>query len=462
MNCVQKVRRMIEDRYLFAPRERVIVAVSGGPDSVALLYIVNEIAGELSLSVSAAYFDHRIRKAAARERELVEKHCNSLDIPLLAGSGDVPAEARKSKTGLEETARRLRYGFLEDAAMRWKADAVALGHTRDDHVETILHHIIRGTGWRGATGIPPKRGIFVRPLLTCTRAELLEFLLARRIRYAVDESNRDNRLLRNRIRNRLLPYLRKHFNPSIDDALIRMAENFTEGWEALERTVDTRLMRQQDADAVRIPLDGIAGLSDFELYLYIDTILRGSFGIIQDVDKSHFDAAKKLVRSGRSGTKVQFPQGITCIREQREIRLSRVREKSPIPEDVVIPRTGTYTFPAWNLSIRIERVARPEGNVESNENEIYAAGVRFPLCIRVRRAGDRIQPFGMRGRRKLSDVLIDRKVPLHRRDTVPVFEDAGGIFWVPGIVAGERTRIGPGQRTVLHITLEQEARKKPL
>jgi tRNA(Ile)-lysidine synthase len=456
MNCVQKAKKMIEDRDLFAPRSRVVVAVSGGPDSVALLYIVNEIAGELSLGISAAYFDHRIRKAGARERELVEKHCNSLDIPLLAGAGDVPAEARKRKTGLEETARLLRYGFLESAAMRWEADAVALGHTRDDHVETILHHIIRGTGWRGATGIPSKRGIFVRPLLMCTRAELREFLLGRRLRYAVDESNRDNRLLRNRIRNRLLPYMRKHFNPSIDDALIRMAKNLNEGWEALERTVDTRLIWRQDGNAVQIPLDGIAGLSDFEIYLCIDMILRRIFGIVQDVDKSHFDAAKKLVRSGRSGTKVQFPQGITCIREQREIRLSRVREKSILPDDVVIPRSGTYTLPAWNLSIRIEQVARPAGDVESNGDEIYAAGVTFPLRIRTRRAGDRIQPFGMRGRKKLSDVLIDRKVPLHRRDTVPIFEDAGGIFWVPGVVAGERTRIETGQRTVLHISLERE------
>lgn len=438
------------------------MAVSGGPDSVALLYIVNEIAGELSLSVSAAYFDHRIRKGAARERALVEKHCNSLDVPLLAGAGDVPAEARKSKAGLEETARRLRYGFLEKAAKRWKADAVALGHTRDDHVETIIHHIIRGTGWRGATGIPPKRGIFVRPLLTCSRAELREFLLGRRIRYAVDESNRDNRLLRNRIRNKLLPYMRRHFNPSIDDALIRMAENFTEGWEVLERTVDERLIRRQDADAVRIPLDGIAALSDFELYLCIDTILRRNFGIVQDVDKSHFDAAKKLARSGRSGTKVQFPQGVTCVREQHELRLSRVSEKSQLPEDVIVPRTGTYTLPAWNLSTRIERVARPEGNVESNEDELFAAGVTFPLRVRARRAGDRIRPFGMRGRKKLSDILIDRKVPLHRRDTVPVFEDSGGIFWVPGIVADERTRIESGQHTVLHITLEREARKKQL
>ena len=456
MRTVQKAKKMIMERGLIAPHGRVVAAVSGGPDSVALLYILSDIAGELSLTLSAAFFDHGIRPAAARERALVEKHCRRLRIPLATGAGNVPAESRRQKTGIEETARIVRYRFLEDTARQWRADAVALGHTRDDQAEPILHRIIRGTGWRGAAGIRPRRGIFIRPLLECTRDELRAFLRERRLRYAIDQSNRDNRLLRNRIRNRLLPYLRTHFNPSIDEALIRMAENFEEGWEALERTVARHLPPEGHGRAVRIPLENIKQIGDFEMYLLIDTILRDRFGIIQDVGKSHFDAAKRLIRGGRSGSKVLFPHGIVCMREQLELLLTRESIQHPPTEEIIVPCAGTFELPPWNLTLRIEAVTAPVEAVTSSARETRVAGVQFPLRIRARRRGDRMRPFGMRGSKKLSDLFIDRKVPTHRRGMIPVFEDSGGIFWVPGVATDERTRIDAGTRTALHISLEGE------
>lgn len=456
MNCVEKATTSILEQNLAAPDQRIVAAVSGGPDSVALLYILHDIAATLPLTLSAAFFDHRIRPAAVRERKLVEKHCRFLQIPLVTGAGDVPAEARGRRMGIEETARFVRYRFLEETAERWRADGVALGHTRDDQIETILHHIIRGTGWRGVTGMSPRRGIFIRPLLECTRRELRAYLRERRIGYAIDQSNHDNTLLRNRIRNRLLPYLRKNFNPSIDEALIRMAENLDEGWEALERTVARHLPRDGHGVPVRLPLETVQRLGDFEIYLLIDTILRERFGIVQDMDKSHFDAAKKLIRSGRSGSGVHFPHGIVCMREQRELRLTRGSEPPRPGGEIVVPGTGTYALTPWNLSVHIEPVTPPVAAMVSSDREAYIGNIRFPLRIRARRAGDRMRPFGMRGSKKLSDLFIDRKVPTHRRDTIPVFEDAGGIFWVPGVSTDERTRIGAATRTVLHISLKPE------
>ncbi len=456
MDCVQKTTKSILEQNLAAADGRIVAAVSGGPDSIALLYILHDIAGKLPLALSAAFFDHGIRPAAARERKLVEKHCRSLRIPLTTGAGDVPAEARRRKMGLEEAARIARYRFLEETAERWRADAVALGHTRDDQVETILHRIIRGTGWRGITGISPRRGIFIHPLLDCTRDELRTYLRERGLRYAIDRSNRDNQLLRNRIRNRLLPYLRRHFNPSIDESLIRMGKNLEEGWEALERTVARHLPSKSSESTVRLPLPSIQRLGDFEIYLLIDTILRDRFGIVQDMEKIHFDSVKNLLRRGRSGTKVILPHGIVCLREQRELCLTRESEHQRPTGEIIVPGSGTYPLPPWNLSVRIEPVTTPVADVAASEREVYCACVRFPLRIRARRDGDRMRPFGMRGSKKLSDLFIDRKIPLHVRDTVPIFEDAGGIFWVPGVSTDERTRIGAGTRTVLHISLMEE------
>ncbi|MCK4235850.1 MAG: tRNA lysidine(34) synthetase TilS, partial [Candidatus Krumholzibacteria bacterium] len=423
----------------------MIAAVSGGPDSMALLVILNDLACNMRFSLAAAHFNHKIRPGAEREKALVERYALALNVPLLLGAGDVPAEARKKKKGTEETARLLRYDFLEKAAKKWNADVVALGHTKDDQIETILHHIIRGTGWRGITGMAVKRGIFIRPLLTCTRNELKGFLRRRRVRYALDESNRDNRLLRNRIRNRLLPYLRKNFNPSIDESIIRLQENLKEGWKALEQQVKYITTGKDKNGSVIFPLSKIDSLSDFQLYLLIDLILRERFGVVQDVEKSHFDAAKRLIRTGRSGGRLDFPHGVTLLKNQLEVRLidkGKIESQPCSHDEVIIPGPGSYPLLQWNLTVDI-RIAKPKStSARSSAREALLASVNFPVRVRTRKPGDRMIPFGMKGRKKLSDLFIDRKVPIQSRDMIPVFEDASGIFWVPGVATDERTRIG--------------------
>ncbi len=459
MRCIQKVRNWIDAHNLIPPRSRIIAAVSGGPDSMALLTILKELSGERDFELAAAHFDHGIRPAAASEKTLVERYTASLDVPLLFGSGDVPTEARKRKKGLEEMARLLRYRFLEGASQNWNADGVALGHTRDDQIETILHHIVRGTGWRGMTGIPVRRGMFIRPLLSCTRKELTDFLRRRQIRYAIDESNRDNRLLRNRIRNLLLPYLRKNYNPSIDESLIRLQENLVEGWGVLEQSLRTFVPRKEGEEVVSIPLERLSVLSDFQIYLLIDLILREQFDVTQDMEKVHFDAAKRLIRSSQSGRRVKFPHGITIHREQTVIRLTRERKRHhpPVqPEEIILPGTGTYSLPRRNLSVTIETIECTGTRIRSNEREAYFSSLHFPIRVRNRKPGDRIVPLGMKGRKKLSDLFIDRKVSLHRREQIPVFEDANGIFWIPGVAIDERTRVRPQTRKVIHIKLSRQ------
>ena len=433
----------------------VIAAVSGGSDSMALVTVLHELAGELGFSLAVAHFNHGIRPRASREKTLVERFCASRKLPLILGQGDVPAESKRTRKGLEETARLLRYRFLEKAARDRGADAVALGHTRDDQVETIMHHIIRGSGWRGLTGIPARRGIFIRPLLDCRRGELKRFLRSRHILYAADESNRDNTILRNRIRNVLLPSLRRGFNPSVDDALIRLSENLAEGRAALEREMRERIPQLSRDGAVRIPAERLRGMQDFELYLLIDFVLRDRFGVLQDIEKKHFDAAKRHIRQGRSGSFVQFPHGISLFKDQRGFTISS-RESTAgadrIYEEVVLPGPGTYQLPAWNRWIEIYESGTGGGRRRADPCEAVLAAVRFPVRVRSRRPGDRMVPFGMKGRKKLSDIFIDKKIPVRSRDGFPVFEDPGGIIWVPGIAADERTRVtGRTRRTVRFI-----------
>ncbi|MFA4948962.1 MAG: tRNA lysidine(34) synthetase TilS [Candidatus Krumholzibacteriia bacterium] len=460
MSCIEKVRDYIRTRGMIAPGTRVLVAVSGGSDSMALMTILAELSAEIRIELAAAHFDHGIRPEAGRERALVQRAADKLGIPLFLGSGSVPAEARRIKKGIEETARLLRYRFLEETARAWNAGSVALGHNRDDQVETILHHIIRGTGWRGLQGIPPRRGLFVRPLLACSRVELRAHVRSRRVPYALDRSNLDNRFLRNRIRNRLIPYLERGYNPAATEALLRLGENLAEGWETLEKPLFKLIPRAGSREEVALRLVKIEKLTDFHLYLLIDLVLRERFGVLQDVERTHFDAAKRLIRSGRSGKAVHFPHGIVARLEHENLMVSRSGGRTSAAGEVIIAGPGTYPLPWWNLSAEVESVNTGRVNPKGNAAEAFFAGIVFPVRVRGKRPGDRFVPFGMKGRKKLSDLFIDRKVPLSRRGAIPVFEDARGVFWVPGVAAAERTRIVPGTREALRIKLFKGSGKK--
>jgi tRNA(Ile)-lysidine synthase len=455
MDSVRKVREAIAARRLIEPRSRVVVAVSGGPDSTALLVILKELSAEMGLELAAAHLDHRIRRGSATEQIAVARLASSIGVPFLAGSIDVPAEARKRKIGIEEAARLIRYSFLEGVAADFGAHAVALGHTRDDQVETILHRILRGTGWRGLMGIPARRGIFVRPLLDCSRSDLIRFLHSRKTAYIIDESNRDERYYRNRIRNRLLPYLRRHFNPAVDESIGRLQEGLEEGWRRLEDPLLEMIPEPEKDGAVILPLPELARMDDFDIYLITDLVLRERFCLFQDFEKKHFDAVKRLVRESQSGRRITLPHGIRIMREQRSIVVRRKGDPSIVPGELLVPGEGAYRLPFWNLRLEIDSVP-PAGAKVWNDREVNLASVRFPVRVRARKPGDRMTPFGMKGRKKLSDIFIDEKIPLRMRDRCPVFEDGGGPFWVPGVATDERTRITPRTRRVIRMRLFEE------
>ncbi len=459
MGCIEKVSGWIDAHRLIEPREKVIAAVSGGPDSMALLTILAELADERGFELAVAHFNHGIRAEAAREAALVERRSRALGLPVFLGSGDVPAEARRMKKGIEETSRLLRYQFLEKTAEAWGAGKIALGHTRDDQVETILHHIIRGSGWRGLRGMSPRRGKLIRPLLSCGRAELADYLKRRRVPYATDSSNRDTKLLRNRIRRRLLPYLRTRFNPSIDEAIARLGDNLDEGWVTLESGLSKLIPKGSPRAGVRIPVSRLAGLSDFQIYLFVDLLLRERFGVVQDVERNHFDAVKRLIRSARSGKRTVLPHDVVVSREHGTILFARGTRAESAPVEVVIAGPGSYPLPSWRVSVEIDRVSPTGVSLKSRAREVVVRAIRFPLRVRARRPGDRIVPFGMKGRKKLSDLFIDRKILASRRERLPVFEDRDGILWVPGVAAAERTRIEPGSRRAFRIKLTGSRRE---
>ncbi|HER43342.1 MAG TPA: tRNA lysidine(34) synthetase TilS, partial [Candidatus Eisenbacteria bacterium] len=314
MDCRDRVRHWIIENGLIGRGDRITAAVSGGPDSMAMLSILHQLSAELGFSLSAAYLDHRIRKGTRREKRIVEIWCGRFGIPLVAGEADVPALARREKTGLEEAAREARYRFLDGF------EKVALGHNSDDQVETVLHHIIRGTGLRGLAGMPVMRGRYIRPVLCCTGAELKAYCRAGGIAYAIDRSNSDTAFLRNRIRHRLLPAVRRDFNPAVDEALLRLAGNAREGLAALSDGIADLVPAGAADGSVTLDASLARGLSEHRLYLLIDTVLRDRLGVFRDIGRTHFNAVAGLIRAGRSGKRTTLPHGVRVTVEHGSVR----------------------------------------------------------------------------------------------------------------------------------------------
>src|ERR1700681_577454 len=244
MQLIDRVRRTIRQHDLARRETRVVVALSGGSDSVALAQLVHalEQAAELQLA-GLAHFNHQLRPGAEADERFCQDLADSLGRPLLVDRGDVRGRARRERRSIEDAARAARHEFLERARLHFEADTIALGHTRDDQAETFLLRLLRGAGARGLAAMHPRRGAIIRPLIGCRRAELRAFLDAGRIAYVQDESNEDVSIPRNRVRAELLPFLERRFNPSVVDVLADEADLAREEWRWMESAADDVLRR---------------------------------------------------------------------------------------------------------------------------------------------------------------------------------------------------------------------------
>jgi tRNA(Ile)-lysidine synthase len=447
------------ERQRLAPRgARVLVALSGGGDSVALLLVLAELqaSGVLTLA-GAAHFNHQLRGA---ESDADEAFCRALaarlDVRFACDRADVAAEARRQKRSLEDAARRLRYAFLDRAADDLGADVIATAHTRDDQAETFLLRILRGAGTRGLSGVRPRRGRVIRPLLDTSRAELRAYLAEAGEAFREDATNADLGRPRNRIRHELLPLLEARYSRGIVPLLAREAalaardEDFLQQ-QAIE--VASRIVLSDSGQDVRLDAAALAAAHP-AIGSRVAAAALARFADGRAVGFDHVDRLLALAVRGSDGA-VSLP-GQEAIRSGDAIVLRpaagrRTRENSfgfplSIPGEV---RGEGWTLAAVELPVTLARQRQWTGR--ALEVGVSSSTIRLPLIVRSRRPGDRFRPLGAPGRRKLQDFLVDRKVPRAERDRLPLVVDAGGrIVWVPGQAVGEEFRVSdPSQGVIL-------------
>jgi tRNA(Ile)-lysidine synthase len=437
---------------MLPPGGRVLVALSGGPDSVALLHVLQTLEHRGHLVVSGvAHFNHQLRGAEADADELFCRElAASLGLPIVVGRGDVRALARKSGRSIEDAAREARYSFLTGALSSVEAQAVAVGHSLDDQAETFLLRLIRGAGPAGLAGVRPRAGIVIRPLLDVPRGDLRAYAAEHGLGSREDSSNSDLAVPRNRVRLELLPHL-EQFSPPIAATLARNAALAREDDEFLEAAAieSARSLVLQEDNGVTLDAPALAALHPALASRVARTALQlaapGRF-----IGFQHVDDLLELTRRA-DGTAVALP-GLVATRKG-----SRIVFGGPLPAPFVnsfnVPLSipGEAEAAGWKVTAGYTATPLQPMVARGHTVVVAAEPLRSPLAVRSRRPGDRFKPIGMGGRgRKLQDFLVDRKVARSDRDGLPLVVDRDDrIVWVVGYSVAEDFRVTAPERGVI-------------
>ena len=448
------VRHYADAEALWPEAGGLLVAVSGGPDSTALLLVLARLARRHELDLVVAHFNHGLRgdRTAAEEEAAVRKLAGALELPVSVGHGNARKLALGQKLSLEDAARRERYTFLANAARRNGCSYVAVGHTAGDQAETVLAHVIRGAGLDGLAAMAARSAwplpaatdlTLVRPLLRQTREDIETYCRAKDVAPLEDESNRSPRFQRNRLRHEVLPLLRD-FNPRVEDALLRLADA-------------ARLDLDYVDSVARLSVEGTQGEACARRSLLLNAhravrrqtlrlVFERAAGDTQGLSERHVLAMERLVTRGRTGDALDLPRNVHGELTQRDLVITTApRAPLVLPEQAV-----TLNVPGAAQLGTILVTALPVGGHASGSSVTVDAEAIGPrLTVRKRRPGDRFQPSGMKGMKKLQDFLVDAHVPRSERDGIPLFEASQGIVWVGGLRIAEWARPRPGKPTIV-------------
>jgi tRNA(Ile)-lysidine synthase len=458
---LQQVQQTIQDYEMVERGHTLLVAVSGGPDSMVLLHTLWSLRETLAVTLFVAHLNHQMRPNATEDARFVETTARELGLGCLCKTIDVPLYQRQHKLSAEDAARQVRYAFLRATAAEVGADRIALGHTADDQAETVLLHLLRGSGLRGLCGMPPVRMPIIRPLIRVLRRDILAFLRGHRLAFREDPTNTHRQYTRNRIRLDLLPVLQQCYNPRIVPALCTTAELLADDEAALQA------LARQCFLAARLPaVDGLLSLAIDELTPRPPTLQRrvlrealtAVMGSLQGVTHTHIAAVLALLRTTAGNKWVQLPRGVVVERRYNVLHIHHQAPSVAVDVDVPLPVPGVCRLDALGVSIVSELFPHaamagplPTGEVTWLDADRVGPTVR----VRTRQPGDRFHPLGSRDAKKLKAFLIDAKVPRALRARLPLVVAGAGIAWVAGIRPAEWAKVTGATRAILRLTLRR-------
>jgi len=433
---LEKVKKYIDDKQLLNPSSTVVVGVSGGMDSMALLDILTL----LSYRCIAAHCNFHLRgEESDRDAEFVKNWCKNVDIEFTSVDFDTLAYARDKKISIEMAARELRYQWFEIVRQKYEAEVIAVAHHRDDAIETVLLNLLRGTGIKGLTGISPKKGNIVRPLLCVSRNEIEQYLNERNIPFVTDSTNYDDTITRNYLRLNVIPMLEK-LNPSAKNAIFRTSQNVGEAYHIYEDAIEK--LKKEVMNGEKISIEKLKNTPSPVSVLFE---ILSSFGFNSSVVEDIIDNLDTT--SGKVFLSTQY----RVIKDRQFLLLSKIGDASNIGYEIFIHEgTNEILFP---IHLKISVVNKNTINVNKPGRFLFsdAEKVRFPLKLRKWKEGDWFVPFGMKGKKKLSDYFTDCKFDLLEKENQWILESDGQIIWIVGKRNDERFKVSDHTNNVLMI-----------
>lgn len=464
MEVLEKVRSTIICNHLFKQDQRVVVGVSGGPDSVALLHTLWRLRDELRISLHVAHLNHQLRGPESdQDAAFVANLAAGLGLACSIAAMDVQDYGLKHKLSLETAAREVRYQFYEQVVRETGASKVALAHQADDQAETVLLNLLRGTGIKGLGGIPLIRGIYVRPMLEVRRREVEAYLVKYRLQSRQDSSNRERVYNRNKIRLDLLPLLQQEYNAGLVTTLVKLSK---------QARAEDDFMEDRAAEAFQA-VAGPAGNGAVKLncitFLNLPLALQRRVirlcwqevtGNFLNLGFNHVEDILAIAQSRVSGVQVHLPGGVQVYYRYGALTFNRQPDRADTPPycySLAVPG-ATYvpeidsTF-ICTLITGAELPAAPE-KIPANQAILDYEMLVDPLTVRNRRPGDRFTPYGLSGTVKLKKFFIDQKVPWEEREAKPLVYSGSKLVWVSGLRIAEGTQVKANTNKILHICLK--------
>lgn len=439
-----------DDFGMFPAGSTILCALSGGADSMALLTCLQELAEERGLTLQAAHYNHQLRgEESQRDEAFVTNWCAGQGIPLSVGTGNVAEESARTGKGIEETARAMRYAFLDETARQTGADAIATAHNADDNTETVLLHLVRGTGLDGLSGIPPRRGKLIRPLLNTSRGAIEAYLAEKGIPHVEDSSNGDTAYARNRLRQEVMPVLRS-LNPHVSETLAANLRHIRADRDYLESLAAEPLRQmQKETDGLSLSAHTLTSLPTPVAVRAVKQLLA-ELGRYQ-VSAVHLEQILSLAAGKSPSARIHLPDSLTVRREYDRLRFSLTPETPTDFPPVTLPGPGTLpVYSRWTVSA--EEAICPEHPAQTPwEFWLRREAAGFPLTIRPRQTGDRLRLPG-RKKKPLKKWYIDEKIPREERDVLPVLIGHAGLLAAAGLGPEETLTAIPGE-PALHVTV---------
>jgi len=433
----------------------VVVGVSGGQDSVALLHAL-AVMDEFDLRLGVAHLHHGMRgESADKDHEFVEDLAGTLGAAFYPEWRDVIAEGERDGLNAEVAGRRARYSLYARVLTEGRYDRIATGHTGTDRAETLLLNLFRGAGLEGMRSIPPRRGRIVRPLIACTRDETRDYCERHGLPYRTDITNlQPEHARRNALRLEILPHIRQMF-PEVERALIRACETVEEELEWTDPLLSEWLeagMEQSDADLTVVSGSALAGRPAGALHRMLRMALEEARGDLYDISREQVERVAELVTAGEVGAEVELPGGWVARRGYERLELARSGSYAlPGDEAQRLEVPGSARLERRGVEVTAEEVQAPERLDDDDPMTVFidAGAAANGLVLRSWDEGERIQPLGMEGSKKLSDLFTDEKIERQRRPLVPVVARPNGeILWVVGYRISETARATPGAPAV--------------